>query len=885
MAPKGPKAASNGIHTAGIYADMTVDGPEIGTLVVIIDRAKNLPNRKTMGKQDPYCAARLGKEAKKTETDRRGGQTPKWDQELRFTVHDSPDYYQLKVSVFNDDKKTELIGETWVKLEDVVVPGGGKDDQWHHLHCRGRFAGEIRIELTYYDTRPKDPKQDDRRPSETAFAPEQREISGGLGGPRQQKPVKRRPLPADPTQPPSDHPVGQPDSAYTRQQTSVPSQYSSSDLQQLVNSGPHGRIPQAEEKQYQQRQEQYGKQHYNRDSSPVTAPSRQLQHQVSEARVGLNHYYEPHHSPFGEPEYDQRHSDYTQCLIDGPHPQSSLQEYRHNNASGPSTSQLNGQHQAHSPHTISNSAEGLSTQEYHEPSYWQQHEVSRSDEHVQAHSYAEVDDDQGAPPPPPTHRYSGGVSPLEEKLPRHSDSCSSITGPAPLNVRSGRGSIPESPLSQVQATDPYQSYSSRDTQYSTRPHAQSISSSPSNLSYSQADRRYEHGSPSPVRDPYQATPPSLRAGFDPRIAEEESERMAFEGRMQDQGRPEAVPQYQAFSNHDTQRRAHPSPTRNQKPDQLRFLDDNHARSAHRASAPLPFNCNRSPDPPAPQAGHVSPDTKMFQRETRNTDLRIPIRKSISPQPAERRQSAIPFSPDSYDSLNPTLSSASSINFAGPKYNTPEQAREVAAQHERESKRPEGPIIGSDGRVIDPSDHLPTDTWAPEPDTKAPKKAAEVTVRFRRGPQGAQPMPANGRRPHLETAGRPHSVSTPPSATSSENILPTSSARARLQKRDRNLPTHPASSPTVPTIHTAARGSPLRNQASNTPLRKHEQYGYNNQTPYSRDSTVGSAPPVPGKIPLHAGHEDWNNRALSEEMSRIDIGVGGGARARRSRYGF
>lgn len=57
---------------------MTVDGPEIGTLVLVVDRAKNLPNRKTIGKQDPYCAARLGKEAKKTTTDIRGGQTPKW---------------------------------------------------------------------------------------------------------------------------------------------------------------------------------------------------------------------------------------------------------------------------------------------------------------------------------------------------------------------------------------------------------------------------------------------------------------------------------------------------------------------------------------------------------------------------------------------------------------------------------------------------------------------------------------------------------------------------------------------------------------------------------------------------------------------------------------
>lgn len=67
-----------GPHTAGIFADMSIDGPEIGTLVAIVDRAKNLPNRKTIGKQNPYCAARLGKEAKKTITDQRGGQTPKW---------------------------------------------------------------------------------------------------------------------------------------------------------------------------------------------------------------------------------------------------------------------------------------------------------------------------------------------------------------------------------------------------------------------------------------------------------------------------------------------------------------------------------------------------------------------------------------------------------------------------------------------------------------------------------------------------------------------------------------------------------------------------------------------------------------------------------------
>lgn len=78
MATKSKVNPLNNMHTAGIFSDMTIDGPVVGTLVLIVDRAKNLPNRKTIGKQDPYCAARLGKEAKKTTTDIRGGQTPKW---------------------------------------------------------------------------------------------------------------------------------------------------------------------------------------------------------------------------------------------------------------------------------------------------------------------------------------------------------------------------------------------------------------------------------------------------------------------------------------------------------------------------------------------------------------------------------------------------------------------------------------------------------------------------------------------------------------------------------------------------------------------------------------------------------------------------------------
>jgi hypothetical protein len=121
------------------------------------------------------------------------------DQELRFTVHDSPDYYQLKVSVFNDDKKTDLIGETWASLKEVVIPGGGQSDTWHNLSCKGKYAGEVRVEITYYDTRPKQ-----ERAEKVKMVGAQSTVvdDGGretLKGPRQPKAaVKRRPLPSDP---------------------------------------------------------------------------------------------------------------------------------------------------------------------------------------------------------------------------------------------------------------------------------------------------------------------------------------------------------------------------------------------------------------------------------------------------------------------------------------------------------------------------------------------------------------------------------------------------------------------------------------------------------------------------------------------------------------
>lgn len=863
-----------GAHTAGIYADMTVDGPEIGTLVVIVDRAKNLPNRKTMGKQDPYCAARLGKEAKKTETDKRGGQTPKWydpnvtsghtrlmrdrDQEMRFTVHDSPDYYRLKVSVFNDDKKTEIIGETWVALDSIIVPGGGQNDIWHNLNCKGRYAGEIRIELTYYDIRPREVKTDERRQSSqvNGLVDPGRE---GVSGPRQPKPMKRRPLPADPTDStrssplPYTSPANYPSPSGNQQRYVESPDDFAFEATPPLDSRVH-RLHNVSSRGSPLNQNSYSRGRYSEDFDmpqvhqqvePIDFDPHGVQSGFSQSpqngHFGIqNTTYETEddavdYAPAHDGNFNNYPNSSTGSTVHNRPPKSLVQpffQHKIHSNSSPALVELSPRHR--SPVSKSNSYD-----EY--PGHQRSHE--------------DLDDgfylnEQGAPPPPPpTHRHSGSTSSPRTNGRESLDKYPPIPAPIPLNLRNDRGSISGSPLSQA--------YSSAALTASTSPSDSQLGSYPapsfsSRTSHTQPARR---GSQSPTKDYDQPMPPSLVPGYEPIIAADESERILREQRMSaQQTHPEqSVPRYQQTAGYIQQTRAQPL---------SRNFDHVSERRAHRSSAPIINPRTVSPGP------------------------RTPMRKSVSPQPgsapSERPQSELPFSPDSYDAFNPSLSASSSVNQSGARYNTPEQAKEATRQHERDVSLGDGPIIGSDGRIIDPSDHLPTATWAPEPEQKSPRKGPEVTLRFKHTPQAAQPLSPASRRPLAEA--RPNSISSPIYAHGADGISPAAATRARLQKKSRVAMSHPTSSPLVPTTNTSPRNAMPRSPASDYPLREHENYGYNSSPTYANRSPGGMPPPIPGKVPIGSGQEDWGMSALSEEMKRIDIGVGGGQRPRRSRYG-
>lgn len=875
-----------------------------------------------MGKQDPYCAARLGKEAKKTETDKRGGQTPRWDQELRFTVHDSPDYYQLKVSVFNDDKKTELIGETWVALNKIIIPGGGQNDLWHHLNCKGRFAGEIRIELTYYDTRPKDEQAEEKRQDIPTSALQEQAARDGVSGPRQPKPIKRRPLPADPTGSLTPRSMAQehPAELYTPPAgnptlSKLQPQYVDQHMDyRLITTPPsntrHHHLQSRDDRGSPTSYNGYGQEVYN---NSVTMASTVGDEAPS--------HFDPYH-PSGALEREASSGRWHPDLQDEQHLRRSLpyegEHYRVEDRPAQDLYVHQDQHQAipqpeHGlarPHVQPLSGSYDAPLAFTPPSMPQHHSLPDVRPHPASQGFDHDDhgssismsknyettirhhslgaegawsspvqaaaDDEGPPPPPPVHR-SSGIQSSPQSSGRHSETYPPISAPLPLNIRPHRGSTTASPLSQVQSNGPSMGYPSSASPSNSQSLSHSGASASSHTSYSQPGRRNSQNllTNSPTKDFDYDLPPSLVPGYAPSIAEDESQRLLNEKRKSTRQiyPSEPSPQYQALPARNSPR-TYPSPRNDpfQSPrhdphaspridgqSPLRQLENSQDRRPHRSSAPV------TPDP------------------------RIPMRKSVSPAPEPtpdtRRLSAVPFSPDSYDAFNPSVNTAV-INSTGPKYTTPEQAKEALREREKELRIEEGPIIGSDGRVIDPSDHLSTDTWAPEPEPKPPRKGPELTLRFRHSPQGAQPMPPSGTRRALQdTPTRPHSISTPVYAHPPDA---NSAGRNRLLKKSRASPAQPASSPAVPTLNsnfTPTRTSMPRASASDYPVPEHGNYYDSGSPTYNvRTSPGGAPPPVPGKIAIVPAQGEWGVNALSEEMRRIDIGVGGQARSRRSRFG-
>lgn len=356
-----------------------------------------------------------------------------------------------------------------------------------------------------------------------------------------------------------------------------------------------------------------------------------------------------------------------------------------------------------------------------------------------------------------------------------------------------------------------------------------------------------------------SVPPSLVAGMDPLIAQEVSERMYNEDR--------------ASWNQNI-----PNTARTRYPDQSQYRT--HSLQSQ-DSAPQPFVPAASNYDDRQSRLITNTYTPVVKPRAISPDPRMPMRKSVSPAPLPsgsgetRRLSGIPFGPDAYNELNPNVPVAAT---SGGKYNTSEAEVD-----------PNAKIIMHDGREVDPSDHLPEQTWAALPPHQ--KKAFDnpSPARGRPSPSGAQPMPPAGRRPFRES-GRPMSMASPASSPMygtgviSDPSTPVSTGRNRLQKKSNRqsaLPP-PHSSPLAPV------STYQDNSYAQRPLPRARTMEFAGENGYGSYGGEGAGyrgnsggPPVPGKLPIQQGPPppppEENAWALLEEMKSIDLGAG---RARR-----
>lgn len=481
---------------------------------------------------------------------------------------------------------------------------------------------------------------------------------------------------------------------------------------------------------------------------------------------------------------------------------------------------------------------------------------------------------EDAPPSPGGGAYSQPRNP-RSRTSSYDQRYDEVPSPAPLNLTNRGGSAASGRNSASSAPTPSHQYSSSSIGYTSATNSQvsyrdrsrdrsytdaSMSSRTSYNSMPRQEQRPRGQSEDPAGYSNYGMPPvpaTLVAGIDPAIAQEISDRIYDEKRASGNNSSRGRPQYQnqnqnQYEHNGRKLLGYQEPVGDAFVPAAATYDDRQSRFSTATVAPI------KPRP-------VSPDTRV-------------ARKSVSPAPRpsddQRRLSGVPFGPDSYNALNPSVSG-------------PAPPPSISAAYDPKAIDPDAKIITHDGREVDPSDHIPESNYAPLLEPKAPKYASQLPDRNYRPPPNNPPMSA-GRRP-LKQAGRPQSMSSMgPMYMTGAGSEPTTPAagRNRLQKKVNRVSAQPAphSSPLapispyqdnsyVPKSLPRANTMDFNSSENHTPPYQH--------IPSYRATPV--APPIPAKIPegnpsyQGGGGDPW---ALLEEMKNIDLGTG---RARRRGY--
>jgi hypothetical protein len=248
---------------------------------------------------------------------------------------------------------------------------------------------------------------------------------------------------------------------------------------------------------------------------------------------------------------------------------------------------------------------------------------------------------------------------------------------------------------------------------------------------------------------------------------------------------------------------------------------------------------------------------------------------------ERRLSGVAFNPDSYDVYNPRVSRSP---VPGP-----------SSDDERPGSRMEyndkGQIVTFSGRVVDASDHLPIDNWAPEPVPKGTVK--EKATRSRAQLNGTRDIEAAKQREEKYRRDREHRdrIRHATSQTFGEHDAPSNAlVTTRHDFDSHNSYNQPgalvlANRRSPRPSYDGSANSYQAHPDSHILRERQNPNGYVGGYDAPRYSG-GGAPPIPAKVPFSNGRSE--DVALRLELQSIDIGPGSGTRRRaqpRRQYGF
>jgi Ca2+-dependent lipid-binding protein len=99
---------------------------EIGTLAIVVLKAQNLNDIHSFSKQDAYGQLSLNGTVKRTPVDKRAGQHPLWDAEVRYPImkDKGEKYRMMEISCWADEPRDDvLLGKATLDITETLRTG------------------------------------------------------------------------------------------------------------------------------------------------------------------------------------------------------------------------------------------------------------------------------------------------------------------------------------------------------------------------------------------------------------------------------------------------------------------------------------------------------------------------------------------------------------------------------------------------------------------------------------------------------------------------------------------------------------------------------------------------------------------------------------------